>query len=260
MARGCHRGARSVRPAVLSPDSPAPGRSADQRDDARSDRPISNIGRLLSCCSPVRLFREVWDEPEVAEPATPLFISIITLFVLSNLVAFENGGDVLAILGLDFVAAAALVAAPRFLITGVVEEFDDWWLQSSFVHRQRRLGRAFRRLNRLATLAACFFFLPLLVVFTVLYLIFVWDPFVVLSSYSFVALVLIGPVALFSDLLFTRETRIRRREADEGASPPDQPMTLKTVWRASQQSPWAPALALGLLVVGVVLQILATAF
>ena len=92
--------------------------------------PVFNNG-VRSRWLPLRLFREVREEPNVAEPATPLFILMVAVFVLASLVALDNGGDVLAILGLDFVVAAALVASPRFLTTGVIEEFDEWWLQSS---------------------------------------------------------------------------------------------------------------------------------
>lgn len=244
----------------MTPDStPTTGRYAARGDDTRQVLPDpSNSARSRWLL--LRLFRGVKDEPDIAEPATPLFALIVAFFVLASLVALDDGGDVLAIFGLDFVAAAALVASPRFLTTGVVEEFDEWWLQSSFVDHQRRLGRASRRLNRLATLVAFFGFLPLVFVFVGLYLVFGWDPFATASSYMFVAFVLLGLPAGLSDLLFTRESRARRRESSEGDRLSDRPMTLKMAWEGSQKSPWAPAIALGLLVVGVVLQILATAF
>ena len=207
---------------------------------------------------PFRLYKEIDQEPQDS-PVTPLFFLITMPVILGSLVALDHGGNPLAVLGIDSVFIAAIAASPLFLTQGVFETLDRRWSGGSLVQWQRRLARFARRLNRVLTLTTLFVLPGIMVITFVAFVVTNIVIFAFAFGYALVALILVGLPALGLDIWTTRTAQqLRQRTQSKEQDQP--PLTLRVCLETAQKNPWLPVVVIGLLVLGVVLQVLATVY
>lgn len=188
------------------------------------------------------------------EPATPVVAIIFGPVVFASLVALRHGGDLLAVIGTDFLVLAALTVAPLTVTEGMIGRFEAYWLSSGMPRRQRWFGYLGRTIFRVVTVWTVYFAVPGLLLTKGIYLLTNWYPIIFVGAWQFAYAAVIGlpitAVDLLMRVLWGRQSRPTEAK----------PVTLRTALEQWQGSPWLPVLAFGFLVVGAVLQILATAY
>jgi len=149
---------------------------------------------------------------------------------------------------------AGLTASPVAFSGGNLDRFEQWWERSPVPDRQIQLGRALRILGRGITVATVYLALPVCLVLAVVSVSLQSETLALIAGYLIAATVLIGiPVSLMEAIFFAVAKKL------SGPSSPG-PLTFKMAVEQAQESPWLPVVALGLLVTGAVLQLLATSF